>query len=281
MRASITYMSLLWLIPTIMAAILPAYLLPPIVSDLMNKDKSQAGAPKTPELLPGSPYCVQASLTPAYEVNAGDTCASIANQHGKATEQIKIWSPVAKEKSCNSLPAGGRVCVAVANEPEALRWTPEKQAVTNEAVRKELEEEERKRKEEEEKTKKKKEEEERKKKEEERKKKEEEDDKKKKAEELEKRKIPMKKGKVIVWPDPKDGKYPYFFYGRGSLISSKAGEWGYHQYYFDRPNQWKQIVIRNYCDDRCTFWTYEEIKEDMGERFTPGKWTDRAMSYEL
>ncbi|ELQ34354.1 hypothetical protein OOU_Y34scaffold00770g14 [Pyricularia oryzae Y34] len=159
-------MSFLWLVPGTTAGIIPSYLLPPIIGDLMNEDKSQAGAPQTPELLPGSPYCVQ-----AYEVNAGDTCASIAKQHGLFKEQVQIWSPVAKDKGCDSLPVGSRICVAVANEPEPLRWTPEKQAAANEAALKKLAEEEKKRKEDEEKARKKKQDEERKKKEEEERKK--------------------------------------------------------------------------------------------------------------
>ncbi|TLD04090.1 hypothetical protein PgNI_11162 [Pyricularia grisea] len=269
MRASTTYTSLLWFISGTTAAILPEYLLPPIIGDLMNDDKSQPGAPQTPELLQGSPYCVQ-----AYEINAGDTCFSIAKQHGLATEQVTIWSPVVRDNGCDSLPVGGRVCVAVANEPEALRWTPEKQASANEAARKQMEEEEKKKKEEEE-AKKKQEEEERKKKEEEDRKKKEEDEKKNKAEELEKKKIPMWRDGTVKWPDTKDGKYPYVFYGRGSVAWSN--KWGYTKYFMDQPNQYKQVYITDYCDDRCTFWTLEEIKEPMGERFTPGKWRERAM----
>ncbi|TLS27438.1 hypothetical protein PpBr36_04102 [Pyricularia pennisetigena] len=269
MRASITYTSLLWLIAGATAAIVPNFLLPPVVSDLMNKDKSQPGAPQTPELLKGSPYCVQ-----AYEIRAGDTCFSIAQQHGLATEQIRYWSPVVRDDGCDSLPVGGRVCVAVANEPEALRWTPEKQAVADEMARKKYEEEEAQRKKEED-ERKKKEEEERKKKEEEDRKNREEEEKKRKAEELERKKIPMWRDGKIRWPDPKDGKYPYVFYGRGSVIWSS--KWGYTEYYMDRPDQYKQRYLTDYCDDRCTFWTLEEIKEPMGERFVPGPWHQRAM----
>ncbi|KAH8846398.1 hypothetical protein MCOR21_008295 [Pyricularia oryzae] len=278
MRASITYMSFLWLVPGTTAGIIPSYLLPPIIGDLMNEDKSQAGAPQTPELLPGSPYCVQ-----AYEVNAGDTCASIAKQHGLFKEQVQIWSPVAKHEGCDSLPVGSRICVAVANEPEPLRWTPEKQAAANEAALKKLAEEEKKRKEDEEKARKKKqdeerekkEEEERKKKEEEERKKKEEEEEKKKAEEFEKRKIPMVRNGKVVYPEPEGGKYPFVYFGRGS-VPGRREEWSYAMYFMDRPNDYRLSHIAEY-DDRCTFFTLEVIKEPMGEVFTPDKWTDRAM----
>lgn len=271
MRASITYMSFLWLVPGTTAGIIPSYLLPPIIGDLMNEDKSQAGAPQTPELLPGSPYCVQVSLIhtrlsklscsqtfpyflplllssltickkkkkktniitklpQAYEVNAGDTCASIAKQHGLFKEQVQIWSPVAKDKGCDSLPVGSRICVAVANEPEPLRWTPEKQAAANEAALKKLAEEEKKRKEDEEKARKKKQDEERKKKEEE--------EEKKKAEEFEKRKIPMVRNGKVVYPEPEGGKYPFVYFGRGS-VPGRREEWSYAMYFMDRPNDYR------------------------------------------